>query len=75
MGNQNPRIEKGPTTKCIHLLVDTIFQSYQNFLDGGLLLTIKLMNQGFENFTVTIMTWLAAMNKDPQNIHIKLKID
>ena len=44
--------------------------SYQDFLDRGLLLTRKLLNQGFllvklksslRNFTVATMTWLTVM--------------
>jgi hypothetical protein len=42
--------------------------SYQDFLDRGLLLTRKLLNQGFllvklksSNFTVATMTWLTVM--------------
>jgi hypothetical protein len=44
--------------------------SYQDFLDRGLLLTRKLLNQGFllvklshhfESFTVSTMTWLTIM--------------
>jgi len=35
--------------------------SYQDFLDRGLLLTSKLLNQEFLGFTVAIMSWLTVM--------------